>query len=59
MELVAACQVPISVRAGNDVGIDQGAIIGFEYRVAVAGHVQAAFYRSSFDLESSSSFRTS
>jgi hypothetical protein len=30
-------------------GIDQGAIIGFEYRVAVAPHAQAAFYRSSFD----------
>ena len=30
-------------------GIDQGAIIGFEYRMAVAEHVQAAFYRSSFD----------
>ncbi len=35
--------------AGNLFGIDQGAIIGFEYRVAVARHVQAAFYRSSFD----------
>ena len=30
-------------------GIDQGAIIGFEYRFAVATHTQAAFYRSSFD----------
>jgi hypothetical protein len=35
--------------AGNLFGIDQGAIIGFEYRVAVMRHVQAAFYRSSFD----------
>jgi hypothetical protein len=35
--------------AGNLFGIDQGAIIGFEYRVAVVRHVQAAFYRSSFD----------
>src|SRR5688572_9403723 len=36
-------------QAGNLFGIDQGAIIGFEYRMAVASHVQAAFYRSSFD----------
>lgn len=36
-------------QAGNLFGIDQGAIIGFEYRMAVAPHVQAAFYRSSFD----------
>jgi hypothetical protein len=35
--------------AGNLFGIDQGAIIGFEYRVAVIRHVQAAAYRSSFD----------
>ena len=36
-------------QAGNLFGIDQGAIIGFEYRFAVAKHVQAAFYRTSFD----------
>jgi hypothetical protein len=36
-------------QAGNLFGIDQGAIIGFEYRFAVARHVQAAFYRSGFD----------
>jgi hypothetical protein len=36
-------------QAGNLFGIDQGAIIGFEYRFGVARHVQAAFYRSSFD----------
>jgi hypothetical protein len=36
-------------QASNLFGIDQGAIIGFEYRFAVARHVQAAFYRSSFD----------
>jgi hypothetical protein len=36
-------------QAGNLFGIDQGAIIGFEYRIGVAKHVQAAFYRSSFD----------
>jgi hypothetical protein len=39
----------LSQQAGNLFGIDQGAIIGFEYRFAVAKHVQAAFYRSSFD----------
>ncbi|HET9271289.1 MAG TPA: DUF5777 family beta-barrel protein [Vicinamibacterales bacterium] len=33
---------------GNLFGLDQGAVIGFEYRMAVAPHVQAAFYRSSF-----------
>jgi hypothetical protein len=38
-----------SQQAGNLFGIDQGAIIGFEYRFAVAKHVQAAFYRTSFD----------
>jgi hypothetical protein len=36
-------------QASSLFGIDQGAIIGFEYRFAVATHVQAAFYRSSFD----------
>jgi hypothetical protein len=38
-----------SQQASNLFGIDQGAIIGFEYRMAVARHVQASFYRSSFD----------
>lgn len=37
-----------SENAGNLFGLDQGAIIGFEYRMAVARDVQAAFYRSSF-----------
>src|SRR5262245_2665905 len=36
-------------QASNLFGIDQGAIIGFEYRFAPVRHVQAAFYRSSFD----------
>jgi len=36
-------------QASRLFGIDQGAIIGFEYRFAIATHVQAAFYRSSFD----------
>lgn len=34
--------------AANLFGLDQGAIIGFEYRMAVAPNTQAAFYRSSF-----------
>lgn len=38
-----------SQQASSLFGIDQGAIIGFEYRFAVATHTQAAFYRSSFD----------
>jgi Membrane bound beta barrel domain (DUF5777) len=38
-----------SQQASNLFGIDQGAIIGFEYRFAVATHLQAAFYRTSFD----------
>jgi len=37
-----------SDQAGNLFGLDQGAIIGFEYRMAVARDVQAAFYRTSF-----------
>ena len=37
-----------SESAGNLFGLDQGAIIGFEYRMAVARNTQAAFYRSSF-----------
>ena len=36
-------------QAGNLFGIDQGAIIGFEYRIGLPKHTQAAFYRSSFD----------
>ena len=38
-----------SQQASTLFGIDQGATIGFEYRMAVARDVQAAFYRSSFD----------
>jgi hypothetical protein len=36
-------------QAGNLFGLDQGAIIGFEYRFAPVRHVQAAAYRSSFN----------
>ncbi len=35
--------------ASNLFGIDQGAVIGFEYRIAVLPGLQAAAYRSSFD----------
>jgi hypothetical protein len=35
--------------AGNLFGLDQGAIIGFEYRFAPVRHAEAAVYRSSFD----------
>jgi hypothetical protein len=38
-----------SEHASNLFGIDQGAIIGFEYRIAVLPRLQAAAYRSSFD----------
>jgi len=37
-----------SENASNLFGLDQGAVIGFEYRFAVARHVEAAAYRSSF-----------
>jgi hypothetical protein len=36
-------------QADNLFGLDQGAIIGFEFRMAVARNVQAAFYRSGFE----------
>lgn len=36
-------------QADNLFGLDQGAIIGFEFRMGVARNVQAAFYRSSFE----------
>lgn len=34
---------------GDLFGVDRGAIVGFEYRYAVARRLQAAVYRSSFD----------
>jgi hypothetical protein len=36
-------------QASNLFGLDQGATIGFEFRLAVARDVQASFYRSGFD----------
>jgi hypothetical protein len=38
-----------SEQASNLFGLDQGALIGFEYRFAVVRHVEAAAYRGSFD----------
>ena len=38
-----------SQQASNLFGIDSGAVIGFEYRMAVRRNLQAAAYRSSFD----------
>jgi hypothetical protein len=34
---------------GNLFGLDQGAVVGFEYRFGIARHVQAAVYRTAFD----------
>jgi Membrane bound beta barrel domain (DUF5777) len=35
--------------ASNLFGLDQGAVVGFEYRFGVARHVQAAVYRTGLD----------
>ena len=35
--------------AGNLFGLDQGAVVGFEYRFGVARHLQAAIYRTGLD----------
>ena len=35
--------------AGNLFGLDQGAVVGFEYRFGVARHVQAVVYRTGLD----------
>jgi hypothetical protein len=36
-------------QAGNLFGLDEGATVGLEYRVAVAKHIQAAVYRTTFN----------
>jgi hypothetical protein len=36
-------------QAGNLFGLDEGATVGFEYRFAVARHVELAAYRSTFN----------
>jgi hypothetical protein len=35
--------------ASNLFGLDQGAVVGFEYRFGIAPHVQAAVYRTAID----------
>jgi hypothetical protein len=42
-------QGSFSENAGNLFGLDQGAVVGFEYRFGVARHVQAAVYRTGID----------
>jgi len=38
-----------SGNAGNLFGLDQGAVVGFEYRFGIARHLQAAVYRTAID----------
>ena len=35
--------------AGNLFGLDQGAVVGFEYRFGIARHLHAAIYRTTID----------
>jgi Membrane bound beta barrel domain (DUF5777) len=42
-------QGSFSDNASNLFGLDQGAVIGFEYRFGIAKHLEAAVYRTSFD----------
>ena len=42
-------QGSFSENGGNLFGLDQGAVVGFEYRFGIARHVQAAVYRTGFD----------
>jgi hypothetical protein len=42
-------QGSFSDNAGNLFGLDQGAVVGFEYRFGVARHLQAAVYRTGLD----------
>jgi Membrane bound beta barrel domain (DUF5777) len=35
--------------AGNLFGLDQGAVVGFEYRFGIARHLQVAVYRTTID----------
>ena len=39
----------LSGNAGNLFGLDQGAVVGFEYRFGIARHLQAAVYRTAID----------
>ena len=38
-----------SANAGNLFGLDQGAVVGFEYRFGIARHLHAAVYRTAVD----------
>ena len=38
-----------SEQASNLFGLDQGAVVGFEYRIGIVRHVQAAVYRTAVD----------
>jgi hypothetical protein len=42
-------QGSLNGNAGNLFGLDQGAVVGFEYRFGVARHLQAAIYRTAID----------
>ena len=42
-------QGSFSENASNLFGLDQGAVVGFEYRFGVAPHLQAAVYRTGID----------
>jgi hypothetical protein len=42
-------QGSLAENASNLFGLDQGAVVGFEYRFGVARHVQAAAYRTGLD----------
>jgi hypothetical protein len=39
----------LSGNASNLFGLDQGAVVGFEYRFGIARHLQAAVYRTAID----------
>jgi hypothetical protein len=39
----------VSGNAGNLFGLDQGAVVGFEFRFGLARHLQAAVYRTAID----------
>ncbi|HVH28395.1 MAG TPA: DUF5777 family beta-barrel protein [Vicinamibacterales bacterium] len=42
-------QGSFSGNASNLFGLDQGAVVGFEYRFGIARHLQAAVYRTAID----------
>ena len=42
-------QGSFSENASNLFGLDQGAVVGFDYRLGIARHLQAAVYRTALD----------